>query len=232
MAPHNLGLLINRQVRRWSLQHPVALAEAPSPCVALSRLRGSGGVEIGRRVAEWLDYGFFDKEIVDWVASEEGIQRQLVEGLDERLRSSVERYVTDSFQTRAFTESDYLRDVVRIVAILGKRGMAVVAGRGAPFILPAERALRVLVIAPLALRVQRLAEAEGIDAAEATELLRREDAEREIFYRSQFGVEQSDPLLYDLVVNTGTLSVEAGARLVVDALRSRFPPAETSRAAR
>ena len=232
MAPHNLGLLIDRQVQRWSLQHPVALAEAPSPCVALSRLRGSGGVEIGRRVAEWLDYGFFDKEIVDWVAREEGIQRQLVEGLDERLRSSVERYITDAFQIRAFTESDYVRDVVRIVAILGKRGMAVIAGRGAPFILPAERALRVLVIAPLALRAQRLAEAEGIGAAQATELLRKEDAEREAFYRSQFGVEQSDPLLYDLVVNTGTLSVEAGARLVVDALRSRFPPAEASRAVR
>jgi cytidylate kinase len=232
MAPHNLGLLINRQVRRWSLQHPVALAEAPSPCVALSRLRGSGGVEIGRRVAEWLDYGFFDKEIVDWIAREEGIQRQLVEGLDERIRSGIERYVTDAFQTHAFNESDYLRDVVRIVAILGRRGMAVVAGRGAPFILPAERALRVLVIAPLELRAQRLAGFGGLGVDEALEVLRQEDAEREAFYRSQFGVEQSDPLLYDLVVNTGTLSVEAGARLVVDALRSRFPPAEASRAAR
>lgn len=232
MAPHNLGWLIERQVRRWSLQHPVALAESPSPCVALSRLRGSGGVEIGRRVAEWLDYGFFDKEIVDWIAREEGIQRQLVEGLDERIRNSVERYVTDTFQNRAFTESDYLRDVVRIVALLGRRGMAVIAGRGAPFILPVERALRVLVIAPLPLRAERLAEAEGIPVERALELLRREDAEREVFYRSQFGVEQSDPLLYDLVVNTDTLSAEAGARLVVDALRSRFPPEEVSRAAR
>jgi cytidylate kinase len=183
-------------------------------------------------VAEWLDYGFFDKEIVDWISREEGIQRQLVEGLDERMRTGIERYVTDSFQTRAFTESDYLRDVVRIMAILGKRGMAVVAGRGAPFILPAERALRVLVIAPLELRAERLAAAEGLGAAEALEILRQQDAERETFYRSQFGVEQSDPLLYDLVVNTGTLSVEACARLVVDALRSRFPPAKASDAAR
>jgi cytidylate kinase len=232
MAPHNLGLLINRQVRRWSLQHPVALAEPLSPCVALSRLRGSGGVEIGRKVAEWLDYGFFDKEIVDWIAREEGIQRQLVEGLDERMRNTIERYVTDSFHTGAFTESDYLRDLVRIVATLGNRGMAVIAGRGAPFILSPERALRVLVIAPLEVRAARLAGVEGIAPEIARQRLTREDSERREFYRSQFGVEHSDPLLYDLVVNTGTLSVEAGARLVVDALRSRFPPTEASRAAR
>lgn len=232
MAPHNLGFLINRQIHRWALQHPVAIAEPPSPCVALSRLRGSGGVEIGRKVAEWLDYGFFDKEIVDWIAQEEGIQRQLVEGLDERMRSAIDRYVTDSFQTRSFTESDYLRDLVRIVATLGNRGMAVIAGRGAPFILPPERALRVLVIAPMPVRVQRFAAAEAISRDEATLVLAEEDAERGEFYRTQFGLEQSNPLLYDLVVNTGTLSVEAGARLVVDALRSRFPPREDARAAR
>ncbi len=232
MAPHNLGLLINRQMRRWALQHPVAIAEVPSPCVALSRLRGSGGVEIGRKVAEWLDYGFFDREIVDWIAREEGIRRQLVEGLDERVRGAIDRYVADAFHAHPFTESDYRRDVVRIVATLGNRGMAVIAGHGAPFILPVERALRVLVMAPVEVRAARLAEADGSSVEALLRQLAEEDAERCEFYRSQFGVEHADPLLYDLVVNTGTLSVEAGARLVVDALRSRFPPREASRAAR
>ncbi len=232
MPPHNLGLLINRQMRRWALQHPVAIVEPPSPCVALSRWRGSGGVEIGRRVAEWLDYGFFDKEIVDWIAREEGIQRQLVEGLDERMRSSIDRYVADAFQVHTFTEDDYLRDVVRIVATLGNRGMAVIAGRGASFLLPPDRALRVLIVAPLPVRVARLCAEEDMEPEAARTLLAEEDAERGKFYRAQFGIEQSDPLLYDLVVNTGTLSVEACARLVVDALRSRFPPEKETRAAR
>jgi cytidylate kinase len=232
MAPHNLGFLINRQMRRWDLQQAGAVAEVPSPCVALSRLRGSGGVELGRKVAEWLDYGFFDKEIVDWIAREEGVQIQLVEGMDERLRSTIDRYVTDAFQGRSFSESDYLRDVVRIIATLGNRGMAVIAGRGAPFILPPERALRVLVIAPMSLRVQRFAESEGISREEAAARLAAEDEERRQFYRSQFRVEQEDPLLYDLVVNVATLGIEAAARVVVDALRNRFPQRDRARAAR
>lgn len=225
MATRNLDVMIERQVRRWDLQHPVAIAKSPSPCVALSRMRGSGGVELGRKVAEWLDYGFFDKEIVDWIAAEEGVQRQLVEGIDERMRSTIDRYVSDAFRARRFTESDYLRDLVQVIATLGNRGMAVIAGRGSPFILPPERALRVLVLAPMELRVRRVAEAEGLPTEQAASRIATEDAERNEFYRTQFGVEQGDPLLYDLVVNTGTLSIEAGARLVVDALRSRFPPA-------
>jgi cytidylate kinase len=232
MAQPNLGRLIERQIRRWDLQHPVEIARPPSPCVALSRLRGSNGVEIGRRAAEYLDYGFFDKEIVDQIAREEGIRRQLVEGLDERVRSAIDRYVADAYQRRVFTESDYFRDLVQLVATLGNRGMAVIAGRGAPFLLPPERALRVLVIAPMAVRARRVAEAEGLSAEEAERRLAREDQERADFHRTRFGVEQTDPMLYDLVVNTASLDVEAGARLVVEALRSRFPPAQGSRPAR
>lgn len=224
MAIHNLGLLINRQIRRWDLQHPVGQVETPPPCVALSRLRGSGAGELGRMVAEWLDYGFFDREIVEWIGRQEGVQLQLVEGLDERVRNTIDRYVVDAFQRHSFTESDYLRDLVRILVTLGNRGMAVIAGRGAPFILPPDRALRVLVLAPMEVRARRFAAAEGLSPEEAQARLRAEDEERLEFYRVQFGVEQNDPELYDLVVNTGTLTIEAGARIVVEALRRRFPP--------
>ena len=36
-------------------------------------------------------------------------------------------------------------------------------------------------------------------------------------------VRQEDPLLYDLVLNTASLGIEAAAGLVVEALRRRFP---------
>ncbi len=223
MAPQDLGRLIHRQLRRWQLRHPVAIHETPSPCVALSRLTGSRGVDIGRRVAEWLDYGFFDEEIVDWIAGDAGVQRQLVEGLDECARSGLERDVAAALAQPSFSEAESLRDASRIVAILGGRGMAVIAGRGAPFLLTPDRALRVLVIAPAELRARRLAEDLGLDGEQAQARLEREDRERSQLYRSCFGLRQDDPLLYDLVVNTAQIGVEGAARMVVDALRSRFP---------
>jgi cytidylate kinase len=200
--------------------------------VALSRLPHSGAAEIGQRVAERLDYGFFGREIVDQIASERGIQRQLVAGLDEKIHGTIDRYVADAFRVQAFTESDYLRHVVRVIATLGNRGMAVILGRGAVFILSPARALRVFVVAATAARIDRLAESRGLSHEQAVEMIGEEDARRREFFRHQFGVAPDDPLHYDIVVNTGTLSIDAAVDVIIDALRCRFAGAALPAAAR
>jgi cytidylate kinase len=223
-VPHSIEDIVDRQMRRWDYEQ----RQAPipkAPCVAISRQRGSGGAELGRRVAERLDYGFFDREIVEQVAREAKVQRGLVAGLDEHVRSTIDRYVMDAFLLRSFKESDYLRRLVHVVATLGERGHAVILGRGATFILPADQALRVRVVAPRALRVERVAERRKLAPEQAAEEVDRKDAQQRAFLTHDFGVDPEDPTLYDLVVNTGTLGVEAAADLVVAALERRFPAA-------
>jgi cytidylate kinase len=232
MSPHNVEVLIDRQMRRWDLQHVSAGPRVQPPCVAVARLAHSRAAEIGRRVAERLDYGLFGREIVDQIAGERGIQRQLVAGLDEKIHNTIERYVADAFRVRAFTESDYLRHVVRTIATIGNRGMAVILGRGAAFILSPARALRVFVVAPTATRIGWLAESRGVSPEEAAKMIEEEDAKRREFFRHQFGVLLDDPLHYDLVLNTGNLSIDACADITIDALRSRFPEAVPATAAR
>lgn len=223
MTPHSIEILIDRQVRRWDLQRASEGPRVQPPCVALSRLPHSGAAEIGRRVAERLDYGFFGREIVDQIASERGIQRRLVAGLDEKIHGTIDRYVADAFRVHAFTESDYLRHVVRVIATLGNRGMAVILGRGAVFVLSPARTLRLLVVAATAVRIDRLAEARGLSHEQAAEVIGEEDARRREFFRHQFGVAPDDPLHYDIVLNTGTLSIDAAVDITIDALRHRFP---------
>jgi cytidylate kinase len=225
MTPHNIEVLIDRQMRRWDLQQVSEVPSLRPPCVALSRLPHSGAAEIGQRVAERLDYGFFGREIVDQIAGERGVQRQLVAGLDEKIHGTIDRYVADAFRVHAFTESDYLRHVVRVVATLGNRGMAVILGRGAVFILSPARALRVFVVAATSARIGRLAESRGLSHEQAAEMIGEEDARRREFFRHQFGVSPDDPLHYDIVVNTGTLGIDAAVDVIIDALRCRFPGA-------
>jgi cytidylate kinase len=230
-ASSSLEDLVDRQVRLWEAEHRANTPPPRGPCIALSRLPAAGAAELGKKVAELLGYGFFGIEIVDQIARELGVQRRLVAGLDERVSTVIERYVADAFRTRPITETDYLRAVVRTVATLGERGRAVILGRGAPYILPAARSLRVLVVAPREVRVARVAREEGLPAREAEERVAQRDAERQRFLRLDFGVEPDDPTLYDLVVNTATLGIEASAALVIDALRKRFPTHRASQAA-
>ena len=97
--------------------------------------------------------------------------------------------------------------------------MAVILGRGAPFVLGPDKALRVLVVAPAEWRAEKLAKRQGLSPAEATRRLEREDQQRCDFV-AQFGVDPNDPSLYDLVVNTHSLGHDAAVTLVIDALRA------------
>jgi cytidylate kinase len=217
--------IVSLQVQRWEALQRVHRPEPRLPCIALSRLPYSGGGELGRRVAERLDYGLFDREMIDEIEREQGVQRRLLEGLDERFRNAIDRYVTDAFRGRSFRESEYLKHVVRTITTLAERGMAVLVGRGAPFVVEPDLGLRVLVVAPVVFRVERLAKARDLPVEEARDKLADEDRRRRDFVRHQFHLDQQDPVLYDLVVNTGTLSMDGAVRLVLDALRDRFPEA-------
>ena len=229
MSHRSIEELVERQARRWELNQRAAAPRPTLPCVALSRLPHSGASALAEQVAEKLDYGFFGIEIVDRISREQGIRRQLVAELDEHVRSTIDRYVLDSFRRRSFSESDYLRLVVRTITTLGERGMAVILGRGAPFVLGPDRALRVLVVSSRARRAEQLARRHGLSPAEALRRLAGEDEKRREFL-SQFKVDPDDPALYDLVVNTETLGVDGCVTLVVDALRAHGSRSGATRA--
>jgi cytidylate kinase len=224
VSPRGLDALVQHQIQRWQLEQG-RRAPGPAPCVAVSHMHGSGARDVARLVAQRLGFGFFDREIVDQIAREEGTQRWLVEDVDEHVRTAIDRFVLDAFRGRRFSESDYLHGLLRVVGTLSERGGAVILGRGSTFALPLDRTLRVFVVAPRKVRVERWAKEHGYGPEEEAERLARRDAERREFLARNFDVDPDDPTHFDLVVNTATLTVEGAAELVVAALRQRFPGA-------
>jgi cytidylate kinase len=89
-------------------------------------------------------------------------------------------------------------------------------------VLPAERTLRVLVVASEPFRLSRLRDAKDLDETTAREQLRHEDTQRSLFNGHHFGVDPDDPVLYDLVVNSETLGIPAANALITRAYRERF----------
>ena len=210
------------QFQRWERSRRSAAAEKPRPCVTLTRLPGAGADDFGQRLAERLDYAFFGIEIVDRIARETGLRHEVIAGVDEHVRGTIERYLVDAFRGARFTESDYLRHVVRTIAALGERGGAVILGRGSPFILPPERALRVFLAAPREHRLERITKQEQLGREAAVARLAALDAERREFLVHHFRRDPDAPEHYDLMLNLGTLSFDAALDLTEEALRARF----------
>lgn len=213
-----LTALLERQARRWEIDGGAGMPRPHAPVVAVSRWAGARGEEVAQRVAEWLDYGLFGPENIDRLVADRTLRERLLPNLDPAARGEFSARV-EAVRARVPEAPPAL---VEVVARLGIRGMAVMLGRGAAAILPSTRALRVLVVAPDALRAERLANDQGIDLDEARACVASADAAR-ISALAAFGLVAEDLTHFDLVLNTEALSIDAVAALVVDALRRRFP---------
>jgi cytidylate kinase len=220
--PLDISKLLQRQALRQDLQVRVGSLPRHEPCIALSRLPGSAAATLGLDLSKRLGFDFFGIELVDRMAREEGLPKQLAAAFDEHVRSGIDRYLVDAFREGSLLESDYLRHLVHAIRSIGEAGGAVFLGRGAPYILPPDRTLRVLVVAPRASRVERLAKARGLAREEAERELRREEHERKRFLTHYFRVDPDDPERYDLCVNTETLARAGACETVLMAYQRRF----------
>jgi len=91
--------LIDRQMKRWEIEHRASGVRTPRPCIALSRFPGSGTAALGLAVAKRLDFEFFGTEIVERMAQEHGLHRKMAEAFDEHVRNEIDRYVVDAFRS-------------------------------------------------------------------------------------------------------------------------------------
>jgi cytidylate kinase len=123
------------------------------------------------------------------------------------------------------TDSRYKEAITTIMNGLAEKGDVVIVGRGSQAILcDRPNTLHVGVTAPFAVRVQRVAEREGIPAEKAKSVVEESDRGRLDFHSKYFKVNPTDPNLYDIVINSASMSFEAAAQLVVAALSAKISP--------
>jgi cytidylate kinase len=122
---------------------------------------------------------------------------------------------SDLEQTRAAGRDDIISMIEQVIRVSADRGDVVIVGRGAQVILAGRPdTLHVRLVAPLSFRCRRVAAREGMGLAEATELVRRVDRDRERYLRQYYQVNWGDSTLYHLTLNTERTGVELAARLI------------------
>jgi cytidylate kinase len=228
----NLEKLVSRQVELLDLKHrleqegqrhaPVWIHGSPyGPCLLISREHGSGARAIAECIGRQLGWQVFDREIVEQIAQRAQARQQLIEGVDERVRSKWETFWHASKAQRV-DPGTYLYCLRQVLLALGHQGDVIILGRGAQYLLPPACALRVRLIAPLEARAERIAERTGHAFAEARLEVQQTDNQRARFIRATFGHESSHPANYDLVLNTGEMSQTAAAEIMMHGLAAKL----------
>ena len=214
----SINQLIEEQVRRWEILKQEKPEEKILPVITLSREPGSGGKLVAQAVADKLGLDLFHHDIIDAMAKNADTSTRVIRTLDERGISMLEDWVSAAISDRHLWPDEYVQVMMRVIGTIGRHGKAIIVGRGANFVLPPENRFRVRIIAPLELRVNRVAETFGVSKKEAKRRVLRTESDRRAFVRKYFHSDIRDPSNYDMILSTGTLSIESAAVTICDAL--------------
>ena len=210
--------LIEEQVRRWEILKHKEAEEAATPVITLSREPGSGGKVVAAAVADQLGLALFHQELINAMAENADTSTRVIRTLDERGVSMLDDWVSAAISDRHLWPDEVSRMLMQVIGTIAGHGNAIIVGRGANFILPPESRFRVRIIAPLEMRVNRVAETYGVDKKEAKRRVLRTESDRRAFVRKYFHSDIRDPANYDMILNTGTLAVESAAAAICAAV--------------
>lgn len=211
--------IVEDQVQKWQMSHTEKKKEAPDiPVITISREAGSGGNLVAQGLAEKLGLDLFHQRVLHEMAESAKVSTLMLETLDEKGLNVLENWISSLVDSRHLWPDQYLQHLMKVIGTIGKHGRSVLVGRGANFILPPEKRFRVRIIAPMDERIQNVSRTYEVSTEAARRRIIRTESDRKAFIRKYFNADIADPLNYDLVINTGTLSIDSAVNTVKTAL--------------
>ncbi|MBQ7435813.1 MAG: cytidylate kinase-like family protein [Oscillospiraceae bacterium] len=180
--------------------------------VTISREYGSGGYEVGRRVAERMNYKFYDKELIAHIADKFLIPESFVAATEET-ELKKKNIFHEGFPVFTRTENenaDYIfREQGKFIVQLVEEGNCVIAGRRADYYLKDNpNALHLFFYADKDFKVRRICETENISEDEAVKKIADMDRRRRTSYEYVTGRTWGDMHNYDRLICTSTLGLD------------------------
>ncbi len=188
--------------------------------ITIGRQFGSGGHEVGRRLAAELGIKLYDKELLKMMAQESNICEQVLEDYDEKNTGSLlysimmdvypsMNYVGNSLQRQIY-QAQY--DTIRK---LGNKGGCVIVGRGADYILRENPHLTsVFIHASDEFRIGRIVEYEHVSNDKARDMIVKADKKRASYYNFQTEKKWGNVSSYNLSLDTSDIGIDGCVNVI------------------
>ncbi|MBR0085340.1 MAG: cytidylate kinase-like family protein [Lachnospiraceae bacterium] len=184
--------------------------------VTIGRQLGSGGREIGQKVAEKLGYSFYDKNLIDMVASQSGLNKDVLHEADEHASSPfLSSYMNPSGDYATINDKLYFTQSA-IIKELADKESCVIVGRCSDYVLREyANCLHVFVYAPLPDRVKRIMIRHMLDNEEdAKKVIQKEDKRRRTYYQYYTDRKWASDEGRQLAIDSSYLGIDGTADLI------------------
>ena len=186
--------------------------------ISISRQYGSGGREIGQKIAEHYGIPFYDNELITRAAKESGFAEETFARAEDKATNSllyslamgINVYGNQDFGFGGLSLDDRIflaqSDVIRKVA---EEGPCVIVGRCADYVLKErDDVCNIFIQAAMSYRINRAVKEYGIEEKSAADVIIKNDKRRSNYYNYHVGEKWTNLNNYDLVIRSDLQGIE------------------------
>ena len=183
--------------------------------ITISREFGSGGRELGKRLADELGYGYYDREIEASIAARMDLDADyVVQALEKKLLLDIPlhfgRTLANSYGMKQ--QVDILVEKQKVLKEIAKAGPCVIVGRAADLILEEYQPFKVFVYADMEYKIKRCQSygevGENLSRREMEKEIRKVDSGRAQYRRLFFDSAWDNKSQYHLCINTTGMEIK------------------------
>ena len=195
--------------------------------ITIGRQYGSGGKEIGKKLAEYYNIPFYDKELLKVAAKESGICEEMFENFDEKPTTSfLYSLVMDpyalGYNAASFdmplNQKVFLAsfDAIKKVA---DEGPCIIVGRCADYALEENpNVLSIFIKADMQDRIRRIAKLYDLSDAKAKDKITKIDKQRASYYNYYTSKRWGEVDSYDLCLNSSVFGIDGTVDMIKQAI--------------
>lgn len=186
--------------------------------ITITRQYGSGGREIGRKLAEVYQIPFYDNEIITRAAKETGFAETTFEHAEDKATNSLLYSIAMGMNVFSGQEYGYsglsLDDRIflaqsNVIRKVAKEGPCVIVGRCADYILKdRENVINLFIKASVDFRIHRSIQIDMLPEEKAAEIVLKKDKSRANYYKYHSGERWDNVLNYDLAIRSDLCGID------------------------
>ena len=190
--------------------------------ITIGRQFGSGGHEIGEKLAKKLGIKFYDKELIKLITKQSGLCEKVLESYDEKPTNSLlYSIVMDIYPSVMYTGPTIDQQIYQAnydtIRRLADGEPCVIVGRCADYILRDHPELvSVFVHANSDFRAARIAEEYKLPDAKVRDLLVKTDKKRANYYNFQSEKQWGAASSYNLCIESSEVGIDGAVDLIMD----------------
>ena len=195
--------------------------------ITIARQFGSGGRELGRRLAEELGFAYYDDEIIAEISKRTSLSEEYVQQIVEhRPVTLMPITIGHSFypvQHPLMEQSQNIyQEQAEIITEMSEKSPCVIVGYCADYIFREKKLLRLFVFADMQSKIARCRtkgpEEENLTDKQLRKQIQKVEKNRAKYYEFYTGRTWGDKLNYDLLINTTNTDI----KLIVNVIARMF----------